>query len=262
MAEVTSFGPSSWIGRFGAQSIATAKVGENGAGVNVQKTLPNGGKRNLNAGGLSFGGGFFGLGSSSNTVQPDGSTQDRGGGLLITPYGLAGAQGQKTTAPDGSSQATGRFGLGAVVDGLGVGLLANGSQTVNTQTGTTVTDTHGRLGVIVPGEGVLGGKRQTHRVDYADGSSVENRQGFFGATNGTDAFGLNTQANIQKTADGTTYDHRQLGFNATFSNAVLVDRNVAISSTGRIQGTLRGPMGISIPIDRQSLDPKYWGKRV
>lgn len=255
MSEVTTFGPTSWTSLRGAQNTAQGAVGQYGAGVNVQQSLPNGAKRSTNAGGFAVEG-LAGIGRSSTTTQPNGTVQKKAGGLLVTPYGVAGAQGQKTTTPDGSYTASGRFGVGAVVEGVGVGLTGKGTQTYDAATGTKVTDTSGKLGILAPEAGVLGASSQGHTVQYADGSYDHTRSSVLGATNGVDAFGLQSNAHRAKSADGTITDQRQLGFSSTFSDSVWLGRDVTISPTGQVQGT-RTVLGQTQDIDRQSHRLKY-----
>lgn len=253
---VNSFGPASWIGHNGAQNTASGSFGNNGGAVNLTQTLPNGARRNTNAG-LAFSSGILGLGRATSQANPDGSIDNQAGGLLVTPYGLLGARGSKHTTANGSYNAAGEFGLGAIVDGVGVGAVGKGTQTYNAYTGTETTRTDFKLGVLAPSTGVLGLSSQGQTVRRYDGSFDLQKQTLLGATNGTDTFGL--QANLQQngSSDGTIREHRDFGFKSTFTDDVLFSRDVTISPTGRITG--KGEfLGIDYNINRQSLDPKYW----
>lgn len=90
---ITTYGPTSWMSARGVQNTATAAVGQSAAGVNVQQSMPNGSTRAINAGGVALAGGV-GVGATSSTHNPDGSVSQKAGGMVLTPYGVAGAKGK------------------------------------------------------------------------------------------------------------------------------------------------------------------------
>lgn len=256
---ITTYGPTSWMSARGVQNTASAAVGQSAAGVNVQQKMPNGSVRSLHAGGVAVSGGV-GLGGASTTVNPDGSMNQKASGVILTPYGVAGATGSKHTTSDGSYYASGKAGLGAVVNGVGVGAVGHGTQTYDAQTGTKTTNANKSLGVMAPSAGVLGATSQRQTVTYADGSYNHQRNSLLGATNGVDAIGIQSSTNRSKTSDGTVYDSRQVGVSTTFSEKVFMARDVEISPTGQMSGTRTGPGGQTSTINRQNHRPQYWLK--